>query len=158
MAHSNFSPATAHIFDETRMNLKSKTYQVCDMLDADVAGLFDTAPLHAQCHVQYGFYSNARLSKIRLLVRSKLAAFSEGETLSRDAVREIVERDEKQEDELGSTRDADDEDEEQEDDDNKADELTTIQDLDQYTAEQVRRLVGDYVDDPNDEYMGIFGD
>lgn len=67
------SQTPAHVFDGTSITRNGKAWQVCDVIDPVLKGLFDTSVLREKCDLDsWGFYYNGTMSCARIIMRDKI--------------------------------------------------------------------------------------
>lgn len=75
-------PADSHLFDGTRAYTEGKVWQVCDITDPLLASLLATEELREDCHLEYdGWFNNATLAKVKVIMRQKLLKIQRGEEI-----------------------------------------------------------------------------
>jgi general transcription factor 3C polypeptide 5 (transcription factor C subunit 1) len=80
LRHKKDDPTT-HIFDGKNITANGKTWQVCDVTDPVVHGIFHTEDIRPECDVyQWGWYWNGTMSKARTIMKDKMRYLFAGQT------------------------------------------------------------------------------
>lgn len=82
---SHITPDVAsdsHVFDGRTYCTDGKVWQVCDITDPLLKGLFDDAPIRPQCNVNSGWYHGGLWAKAKAIMKTKLVAIQFGRQLT----------------------------------------------------------------------------
>jgi general transcription factor 3C polypeptide 5 (transcription factor C subunit 1) len=90
LRHSKADPST-HIFDGKNITANGKTWQVCDVTDPVVHGIFHTDNFRTECDVyQWGWYWNGTMSKARTIMKDKMRYLFAGQVPPEEDYRAVA--------------------------------------------------------------------